>query len=74
MLKIHSLHWTWEKNTYKMKLILLLKGFWCAKCEGMPEVNGKTCENTGADIKAPSANLERCVSMELLHHHIQQLA
>lgn len=54
------------------KLILLFKG-WCAKCEGMPEVNAKICENPGGDIKALSAHLERCVSMELLHHHIQQL-
>lgn len=57
----------------KKNLILLFKGFWYAKCEGKPEVNGKMCENTEADIKALSANLARCVSMELLHHHIQQL-
>lgn len=41
--------------------------------DGMSEVDGKICENPGADVKALSANLERCVSLELFHHHLQQL-
>lgn len=39
----------------------------------MSEADGKICANAAADIKARFADLERCVSLGLLHHHLQQL-
>lgn len=58
------------KSEYEKQPLKVLK----CQCDGVSEVDGKICENPGADIQALSANWERCVSLELLHHHLQQLA
>lgn len=49
-----------------------LKVLMC-QCDGMSEADGKIRDNPAAYIKARSADFDRCVSLELLHHHLQQL-